>query len=167
MTGAIQGTSREKIYQELGLESLKSRRWYRRLSCMFKIMKEEAPNFLIKLIPENKQTNKTRNNHIPNYNCSTDCFKFSFFSSTLNGWFNLDDNIRNSESISLFKSKLLSFIRLVQTNIYSIFDPKGLIFLTNLRLDLGHLNEHKFRHKFKNCMNPLCSCNLEIGDTSH
>ena len=27
VTGAIQGTSREKIYQELGLESLKSRRW--------------------------------------------------------------------------------------------------------------------------------------------
>ena len=29
ITGAIQGTSREKIYQELGLESLKSRRWYK------------------------------------------------------------------------------------------------------------------------------------------
>ena len=30
ITGAIQGSSREKLYQELGLESLKSRRWYRR-----------------------------------------------------------------------------------------------------------------------------------------
>ena len=28
ITDAIQGTSRDKIYQELGLESLKSRRWY-------------------------------------------------------------------------------------------------------------------------------------------
>ena len=36
-TDASQGTSREKIFQELGLESLKSRRWYRRSSCMFKI----------------------------------------------------------------------------------------------------------------------------------
>ena len=27
ITVAIQGTSRDKIYQELGLESLKSRRW--------------------------------------------------------------------------------------------------------------------------------------------
>ena len=35
ITGAIQGTS-EKICQELGLESLKSRRWYKRLSCMLK-----------------------------------------------------------------------------------------------------------------------------------
>ena len=42
ITGAIQGSSREKLYQELGLESLKSRRWYRRLSCMYKIMKKST-----------------------------------------------------------------------------------------------------------------------------
>ena len=28
ITGAIRGSSREKLYQELGLQSLKSRRWY-------------------------------------------------------------------------------------------------------------------------------------------
>ena len=28
ITGATQGSSREKLYQELGLESLKLRRWY-------------------------------------------------------------------------------------------------------------------------------------------
>ena len=43
ITGAIQGTSREKIYKELGLELLKNRRWYKRFCCMFKIMNEEAP----------------------------------------------------------------------------------------------------------------------------
>ena len=35
ITGAIQGTSCDKIYQELGLESLKSRRWYRCLVFFF------------------------------------------------------------------------------------------------------------------------------------
>ena len=40
ITGAMQGTSCDKIYQELGLESLKARRWYKHLSCMFKIMKK-------------------------------------------------------------------------------------------------------------------------------
>ena len=29
LTGAIRGSSREKLYQELGLESLQLRRWYR------------------------------------------------------------------------------------------------------------------------------------------
>ena len=37
----MQGTSRDKIYQELELESLNPRRWYKRLYCMFKITKKE------------------------------------------------------------------------------------------------------------------------------
>ena len=49
----VTGTSCGKIYQELGLESLQSRRWYKRLSCMFKIMKKGAPNYFINLIPKN------------------------------------------------------------------------------------------------------------------
>ena len=52
ITGAIHGTSRDKTYQELGLEPLKSRRWYKRLVCMFKIMNQKAPNYLINLIPK-------------------------------------------------------------------------------------------------------------------
>ena len=32
ITGAIKGTSKEKLYNELGLEYLKDRRWMRRLS---------------------------------------------------------------------------------------------------------------------------------------
>ena len=42
--------SRQNIYQELGLGSLKSRRRYKRLVCIFKIMNEKAPNYLINLI---------------------------------------------------------------------------------------------------------------------
>ena len=140
ITGAIQGTSRDKIYQELGLESLKSRRWYKRLVSMFKIMNEKAPNFLINLIPKCEPTIRTRNNSIPLYKCRTNCFKHSFFPSTLNDWFNLDISIRNSESITLFKCRLLYFIRPVQNSIYNIFDAKELKFLTRLRLGLSHLN---------------------------
>lgn len=44
ITGAIQDTSRDTIYHKLVLESHKSKRWYRHFSCMFKIMKEEAPD---------------------------------------------------------------------------------------------------------------------------
>ena len=166
ITGAIQGTSREKNYQELGLEPLKSRRWYKRLCCMYKIMTEKAPNYLINLIPKCDTTIRTRNNSIPTFHCRTDCFKYSFLPSTLNDWFSLDINIRNSDSISLFKSKLLSFIRPVENKIYNIFEP-GLKFLTRLHVGLSHLNAHRFRHNFLDCLNPLCSCSLEIEDTTH
>ena len=39
--------------------------------------------------------------------------------------------------------------------------------LTRLRLGPSHLNECKFNHNFKNCVNPLCTCSLEIESTSH
>ena len=61
ITGAIQGTSRDKIYQELAFESLKSRRWYKRLTCMFKIMRNEAPDYLINLVPKCEYAINTRN----------------------------------------------------------------------------------------------------------
>ena len=106
ITRTTQGTSHEKINQVPGIESLKSRRWQRRLSCMFKIMGKEAPNYLVKLITTSKQTIRVKNNHIASYNCSEDCVKYSFFLFTLNDWSSLNDNIRNSESLSIFKSNL-------------------------------------------------------------
>ena len=39
ITGAIRGTSREKMYQELDLESLQQRRWYGKLCLFFKMPK--------------------------------------------------------------------------------------------------------------------------------
>ena len=43
ITGAIRGTSTEKIYQELGLESLNSRRWFRKLCHFYKIFNDKSP----------------------------------------------------------------------------------------------------------------------------
>ena len=39
ITGTIRGSSREKIYQELDLESLRQRPWYRKLCYFFKLTK--------------------------------------------------------------------------------------------------------------------------------
>ena len=39
ITGAIKGSSTEKSYEELVLESLKSRRWYRKMSFCIKFSK--------------------------------------------------------------------------------------------------------------------------------
>ena len=109
----------------------------------------------------------TRNSNIPTFYCRTDCFKYSFFPSTWKDWFNLDASIRNSDSIGIFKSRLLSLICPSQSNVYNIFDPIGLKLLTRVRLGFSHLNEHKFRHNFQDCLNPLCLCSLEIEDTIH
>ena len=90
ITGAMQGTSRDKLNQELGLISLKARRWYKRLCCMYKIMAEKAPNYLINIMPKCDSTIKTTNNSISIFYCRTDCFKYSFFPSILNDWFSFE-----------------------------------------------------------------------------
>ena len=50
VTGAIRGTSREKLYQELGLEPLRLRRWYRKHCLFYKVFKNEHPQYLFHLI---------------------------------------------------------------------------------------------------------------------
>ena len=61
ITGAIRGTSKEKLYQELGLESLQLRRWYKKLGKFYKIYKNKSPQYLFKLIPEKTDAYATRN----------------------------------------------------------------------------------------------------------
>ena len=61
ITGAIRDTSREKIYEELGLESLQLRRWFRKLSCFYKLFNSEHPHHLFKLIPSRSSSYLTRN----------------------------------------------------------------------------------------------------------
>ena len=51
--------------------------------------------------------------------------------------------------------------------VYNIQNFSGLKLLTRLRLDLSHLNEYRFNHNFQNCINPLCSCSLEVESTVH
>ena len=46
VTREIRGSCRKKLYQELGLETLQQRRWYRKLRCFYKILKSQSPKYL-------------------------------------------------------------------------------------------------------------------------
>ena len=61
ITGAIRGTSREKIYQELGLESLQQRRWYGKPFLFFKVYKNQCRKYLFDIIPQSNCPYRTRN----------------------------------------------------------------------------------------------------------
>ena len=50
-TGAKRGTSQKKLYWELGLESLRSRRWLRRMCYFYKLIKTQKPLYLFIMIP--------------------------------------------------------------------------------------------------------------------
>ena len=112
ITGAIRDTSKEKLYQELGLESLQLRRWYRKLGMFYKIYKNRSPQYLFKLISEKTHTYATRKvDNIPCFEIRHNFFKNSFFPSTIIEWNNLDPTLRNSKSFANFKNSILKFIR--------------------------------------------------------
>ena len=59
--------------------------------------------------------------------------------------------------LSLFlRKKLLSIIRSPAISFYGIHDLKGLSYLTQLRVRLSKLNFHKFKHNFRDTINPMC-----------
>ena len=99
ITGAIRGSSREKLYQELGFESLQQRRWYRKLCSFYKVFKNEIPGYLFNIVPIRNPFYSTRNHvNISLFKTNNNFFKNSFFPSTIIEWNNLDSNLRNSDT---------------------------------------------------------------------
>ena len=66
-----------------------------------------------------------------------------------------------------FRANLRKIIRLIPYSVFGIFNPQGLKLITRLWLGLSHLNEHRFKHNFNDCINPLCTCGLDIESTVH
>ena len=66
-----------------------------------------------------------------------------------------------------FRETVLSFIRPKENSVFAIRDTKGLKLLTRLGLNFGHWNEHKFRHGFKDIVDPMCKWGLETETTFH
>ena len=91
--------------------------------------------------------------------------KNSHFLSTIIEWSKLDCNIRNSETINIFKSKIRKFIRPTAHRIFGCHNPIGVKLITRLRLGLSHLPEHKFKRSFRDKVNPICSCRKEVETT--
>ena len=80
ITGTIRGTYKEKLCNELGLDILEKRRWYRKLCCFFKIFRYQCPNYLFNVIPNSVSTCNTGNtNNVPIFKVKHNSFQTSFF----------------------------------------------------------------------------------------
>ena len=148
ITGAIKGTSRDRLYQELGLESLADRRWSRRLFFFHKITQGLLPSYLQtyhNAVSEGAYlTCSTTQNKVKPIPARTKVFESSFFPYCIKEWSKLNDKIRNIESINKFKVTILNFIRPKANSVFDIHDTNGIKLLSRLRLNFSHLNEHKF-----------------------
>ena len=124
--------------------------------------------YLFKLIPVRSTPYATRAvGNIPLIKTKHNFSKNYFFPSAIIEWNNLDPNLRNSKSISVFKEKKLNFIRPCPNSFFDCHNPKGIKLITRLRLGLTHLREHKFKHSFQDTINPLCNYGQNIESSIH
>ena len=150
---AVRGSSKEKLYQELDLESLQSWRWYRKFCLFFKLNKNKHPSYLFDIIPKVLSTSTTRNhNNIPLINVKHEYFRNSIFPSTVIEWNELDNNIRK-------------FIRPSPNSTLNVHNLHGIKLLTRLRVGLIHLHENKFRDNFQDSLDPFCNRSRHIKTT--
>ena len=161
ITGAIKDS-----YQKLRLEYLYQRRWAKRLCLLYKVFSTGQPSYIYDLLPPMRSSRR----HVNSFNtvsCKSEYFKNSFIPNVINEWNKLDPDIRSSTSYNLFCNTLLKFIRPAQRKTFNINDSVGFKLLTRLRLGFSHLRDHKFRHGFRDILNPLCPCSIETETTTH
>ena len=122
ITGCFRGTSRDKLYSELGLERLADRQFYRRLIAFYKIVNKKAPQYLIDYLPTQNlaSINIRKRPEIYPLDTRTERYRNSFFPYCISQWNNLDSRIRNLPSIATFKRAILDFIRPNPTPMFKI-----------------------------------------------
>ena len=171
ITGAFKGTSRDRIYRELGLESLAEGRWSCKIFFFHKIINGLLPVYrqsYISYCGEGVYRTRSANQkNLRQFSTRTKMFESSFFPYCIKERNNLSEELRKIKSTVQFKTKILSFIRPKENSIFKIHDINGIKLLNRLRLHFSHLNEHKFRHNFRDTIDPMCSCGLEPETALH
>jgi len=169
ITGAWQGSSRSKLYEELGWESLSDRRWCRRILQVSKIVNEKTPSYLRDKLPRYRRPLYRQNNTNIFYeiNCNSNRYMNSFFPDGTKAWNTQIRFFTEVPSFNILKKHILSLIRPNKKSTFRIHDPLGLRYIFYLRLGLSPLKSHKNHHGFLDTPHSNCYCNCGIEDTHH
>ena len=169
ITGAWQGSSLSKLYEDLGWESLSDRRWCRRILQVHKIVTNNTPFYLKNKLPRHHRPLYRQNNTTTFYEikCKSSRYMNSFFPDGIKAWNNVIAHFSNIPSINILKSHILSLIRPKKKSIFNIHDRSGLPYLFYLSVGLSPLRCHKNRHGFADTPLDNCLCNHGVEDTNH
>ena len=167
VTGAWQGTSRVKIYEELGWESLSDRRMCKRVLQLHKIIDEKSPNYLRDKLPPNRNVVINLPYVFHDIRCRTDRYQNSFYPNAVSLWNNIITFFPSLPSFENLKKHMISLIRPPGKETFSVFNPPLLRYLFQLRVGLSRLRHHKKRHNFADTPSDLCLCKTGVEDTRH
>ena len=169
ISGSWRGSSRSKLYEELGWKSLSDRRMGRRILQIHKISNNKTPSYLRENLPPNSRTLFIGNvrNTFRELICKSNRYMNSFFPDAIASWNILIKHFDDVRYFDILKKHINNFFRPNTGSIFGIHDPVGLRYLFQLRLSLSPLRSHKWGHNFIDTPSEICRCNQGIEDTNH
>ena len=101
VSGTWKGMPREKLYAELGWESLNSRRWSRCLILFYKFISNLAPKYTTDPIPPLRQSRYSlrKQDAVGQIRTRTDKFQSTFYPHCLSEWNKLETEIRHAPDV--------------------------------------------------------------------
>ena len=128
-----------------------------------------SPAYTLDPIPQIQQSQYSlrKRDVIGRIRARTERFQSSFYPSCLSDWNDLCPEIRLAPTIAISKKQLLFKICPPSKSVFGIRDPIGLSNLTQRRVDLSKLYIHKFKHNFRDAINPMCPTNDGLENTEH
>ena len=110
VTGATSRSNIQRLYDETGWLSTRSRIDGAMIVMLFKIKNHISPNYLFELLPQQNAAyisySLRNNNNIKLPITNREAFRRSFFPTAIRLWNRLNLNIRNSTSLYIFKQSL-------------------------------------------------------------
>ena len=149
VTGAWKGSSRKKIYDDLGWECLQDRRSGRKLSLLYEIQSTNLPVYLNNILRDCRYNENSRNSNrllLKNFPCNSNRFKSSCIPSVIRDWNLLGHDIKSAVSKNAFKNKMLKITRPTGKSYFRLLNKDKSRFITLLRMGLSPLRAHKFRY---------------------
>jgi hypothetical protein len=171
VTGLTSYASLDSIYCETGWEKLTVRREVKKLNLFYKIINNEAPEYLSELIPptvaESNNYNLRNRHNISQPANRLSKYQNSFFPSTIKTWNTLDLNIREVPTFFTFKKRLqFKYFRNKKIPCYFSSGDRYLnVLQSRLRNRCSALNSDLYRANL--IPNALCSCGKSDETAKH
>ena len=159
ISGATKLCGIDKLFADLGWESLQARRDKHKLIVFFKILHGLTPNYLSDMIPplvqDTSSYNLRNSDHIQQLRANTNLFRDSFFPSTIRAWNSLPNDTKQATSVASFKYRLNKHLKR-PPKYYNSGTRIGQVLHARLRMQCSSLNADLYR---KNIVeSPSCQC---------
>ena len=105
----------------------------------YKLRNDQRPYYFYSEIPQERNLHynlRRPNVYEPNV-ISTNRFSHTYFQNSMREWNPLDETIKNSPTISVFKRELVRLVRLSKKSYFGIHDIEGIRLLSRLQVHLA------------------------------